>query len=459
MMLFLFIILILMFIILLYLFLQKWGYAPSIDLNSVAKGIKSIAFLKNPRLVMLNKNNQPVKVYNLKNEINFIGRGGNNLINIPDNYVSKQHAVIKYTPNGLIISDLGSRNGTFLNGEKILKGSYKVLKDGDLIKIGNSKFIIEIPEIKHVDIKVRKVKHLNIVEKKKTPLKVPTPTGFLNLTQIPIRVKRKIGEGGMAEVYESILNNNIKAALKIIKRSLTGDKEILNRFEREIKINGILNHPNIVKYLGYGIFDSGINGNPKLNGLHCFAMEYIDSPTLRFFIKKLNLKQIIVVILYICDALYYAHSKKIIHRDIKPENIFILKNGMVKLSDFGIAKIKDFASTVSLGTSIIGTPAYISPEIAIGLEPIDERSDIYSLGVVFYEMVTGKKPFEGNFMTLIYKHAKENPLPPMQIKPDIPEKINNIILKMLEKDREQRYQNVMEIKKDLIDFLGKQNVS
>jgi len=457
-MLFLFIILILVFIVLIYLFLQKWGYAPSINLDSVAKGIKSIASLKNPRLIMLNKNREPIKVYSLKNEINFIGRGGNNLINIPDNYISKQHAVIRYTPNGLIISDLGSRNGTFLNGERILKGNYKILKDGDLIKIGNTDFVIEIPEVKYGDIKVKRVENINIVEKKETPLKVATPTGFLNLTEIPIKIIRKIGEGGMAEVYESILNNNTKAALKIIKRSLTGDKEILNRFEREIKINSILNHPNIVKYLGYGIFDSSINGNPKLNGLPCFAMEYINSSTLRFFIKKLNLRQIIIVILYICDALYYAHNKKIIHRDIKPENIFILKNGVVKLSDFGIAKIKDFASTVSLGTSIIGTPAYISPEIAIGLESIDERSDIYSLGVVFYEMVTGKKPFEGNFMTLIYKHAKENPVPPIQIKPDIPEKINNIILKMLEKNREKRYQNVMEIKKDLSEFIGKQNV-
>jgi pSer/pThr/pTyr-binding forkhead associated (FHA) protein len=345
-MLFLFIILILVFIVLIYLFLQKWGYAPSINLDSVAKGIKSIASLKNPRLIMLNKNREPIKVYSLKNEINFIGRGGNNLINIPDNYISKQHAVIRYTPNGLIISDLGSRNGTFLNGERILKGSYKILKDGDLIKIGNTDFIIEIPEVKYGDIKVKRVENINIVEKKETPLKVATPTGFLNLTEIPIKIIRKIGEGGMAEVYESILNNNTKAALKIIKRSLTGDKEILNRFEREIKINSILNHPNIVKYLGYGIFDSSINGNPKLNGLPCFAMEYINSSTLRFFIKKLNLRQIIIVILYICDALYYAHSKKIIHRDIKPENIFILKNGVVKLSDFGIAKIKDFASTV-----------------------------------------------------------------------------------------------------------------
>ncbi|MGB9763478.1 MAG: protein kinase domain-containing protein [Minisyncoccia bacterium] len=451
----LFIIFILLFIIFLYLFLQRWGYAPSINLESVAKGIKSIASLKNPRLIMID-NNKPVKIYYLKNEINVIGRGGNNLINIPDSFVSKQHAVIRYTPNGLIISDLGSKNGTFLNSERILKGGYKILKDGDLIKIGNSEFIIEIPQVKYGEIKVRKVE--NLIKEKETPLKVTTPLGFLNLANIPIKIIKKIGEGGMAEVYESILNNNTKAALKIIKRSLTGDKEILNRFEREIKINSILNHPNIVKYLGYGIFNSNINGNPKLNGLPCFAMEYINSPTLRFYIKKLNLKQIVIVILYICDALNYAHSKKIIHRDIKPENIFILKNGLVKISDFGIAKIKDFASTVSLGTSIIGTPAYISPEIAIGMDSIDERSDIYSLGVVFYEMVVGRKPFEGNFMTLIYKHAKEDPVPPIQIKPDISEKINNIILKMLKKNRDERYQNVMEIKKDLINFLGEQNV-
>ncbi|MBC7195056.1 MAG: protein kinase, partial [Caldisericia bacterium] len=410
--------------------------------------------LKNPRLILLNKDKKPVKVYYLKNEINFIGRGGNNLINIPDNFMSKQHAVIRYTPNGLIISDLGSKNGTFLNGERLLKGNYKILKDGDLIKIGNTDFIIEIPEIRYRDIKIKKQEVLNIPEKQVSQ-KVFTPKGFLNLTTIQIKIIRKIGEGGMAEVYESILNNNTKAALKVLKRSLSGDKEILERFEREIKINSILNHPNIVKYYGFGVFDSKINGNPKLNGLPCFAMEYINTSTLRSVIKKLSLKQAIIIILYLCDALNYAHSKKIIHRDIKPENIFILRNGVVKLSDFGIAKIKDFASTVSLGTSIIGTPAYISPEIAIGMDSIDERSDIYSLGVVFYEMVTGRKPFEGNFMTLIYKHAKENPLPPIQIKSDIPIKINNIILKMLEKNREARYQSAVEIKQELADFLSK----
>ncbi len=453
-MLILFISLILVFIIFIYLFLQRWGYSPSIDFDSVIKGIKSVASLKNPRLIIID-NNKPVKIYYLKNEINLIGRGRSNLINIPDSFASKQHAVIRYTPNGLIISDLGSKNGTFLNGEKILKGEYRFLKDGDLIKVGNTSFVIEIPGIKYSEMK--KAEEQKVYEKKPTPIKVITPTDFLNLNQIPIKIIRKIGEGGMAEVYESVLDNSVKAALKVLKRSLTGDKEILDRFEREIKINSILNHPNIVKYLGFGVFNSTINGNPKLNNLPCFAMEFINSSTLRFYIKKLNLKQSIIIMLYLCDALSYAHSKKIIHRDIKPENIFILKNGVVKISDFGIAKIKDFASTVSLGTSIIGTPAYISPEIAIGMDSIDERSDIYSLGVVFYEMVTGKKPFEGNFMTLIYKHAKENPVPPIQIKPDIPEKINNIILKMLEKNRENRFQNALEIKKDLINFLGNQN--
>jgi serine/threonine-protein kinase len=152
------------------------------------------------------------------------------------------------------------------------------------------------------------------------------------------------------------------------------------------------------------------------------------------------------------EALSYAHKKGIIHRDIKPDNIFLLKDGKIKVSDFGIAKIKDFASTISLGMAILGTPAYMSPELAMGLDDVDERSDIYSVGVIFYEMVTKRKPFEGNFMTLIYKHANERPVNPIEINSSIPQKLNDIIMKMLEKDKNRRFQNADEIRKELLNI-------
>lgn len=448
----LFVVIIILFIGFLIYILTDWGYIPPIFVDSIKNFFERKEVQKEyiPKLIMLDLNGRPVKIFPLTNEINKIGRGLNNSIILSNNFVSREHAIIKFSRNSLLIADLGSRNGTFLNGVRLRKGIFATLNQDDIVKLGNVNLKIDFQKVSNLEIKDKKIE-----KEIPKPQPVITPKGFLNLTKTSLRINRKIGEGGMAEVYEAKVlfeDREVAIALKVLKRALHGEADIKERFEREIKINSILNHPYIVKYLGFGVFNSQINGFPKLNGLLCFAMELIRSNTLRYYIKSLNIKQSIAIIIMLSESLSYAHKKGIIHRDIKPDNIFLLKDGKIKVSDFGIAKIKDFASTISLGIAILGTPAYMSPELAMGLDDIDERSDIYSMGVIFYEMVTKRKPFEGNFMTLIYKHANERPVNPIEINSSIPQKLNDIIMKMLEKDKNMRFQNADEIRKELLNI-------
>ena len=247
----------------------------------------------------------------------------------------------------------------------------------------------------------------------------------------------------MAIVYKArdvILNRNV--AVKVLRDEFTTDEEFIRRFETEAQSAARLTHSNIVS-----IFDVGVD-----NGIYYIVMELIQGKTLKEIIIEekgpLPWKWSVNVAIQIASALDMAHKNNIIHRDIKPHNIIITEDGVAKVTDFGIAKAVSNSTITAFGTTI-GSVHYFSPEHARG-GYTDAKSDIYSLGVVMYEMLTGRVPFDADTpVSVALKHMQEEPVEPKEINPNIPESINKIIMKALKKDPMQRYQTSMELLLDL----------
>jgi serine/threonine-protein kinase len=247
----------------------------------------------------------------------------------------------------------------------------------------------------------------------------------------------EIGKGGMGVIYKArdkVLDRVI--ALKVLYASLQKNKKIIDTFVREAKSAAALNHLNIVT-----IFDAGIE-----KGSYYIAMEYIEGNTMREIVKKkpLSIPQVLGILKQVCRGLIYAHSKHIVHRDLTTNNIMLSKKKVVKIMDFGLARvIRDLLSEQSI---IGGTPSYMSPEQVEG-DPIDHRTDIYTLGVTLFEMTTGELPFkEGN---IGFHHLNTMPPVPNSLRPEIPAFLNDIIVRCMQKKREDRYQSVSELLMDI----------
>ena len=253
----------------------------------------------------------------------------------------------------------------------------------------------------------------------------------------------KIGNGGMATVYKAtdkVLKRNV--AVKILRDEFTTDDEFIKRFEVEAQSAARLTHPNIVS-----IYDVGVDGN-----LYYIVMELIQGKTLKEIIVKekgpLPWKWSINVSIQIASALEMAHGNNIIHRDIKPHNIIITEDGVAKVTDFGIAKAVSNSTITAFGTTI-GSVHYFSPEHARG-GFTDAKSDLYSLGVVMYEMVTGRVPFDADTpVSVALKHMQEEPVEPIELNPNLPIAVNKIIMRALQKDTTLRYQTASEMLVDL----------
>lgn len=260
-----------------------------------------------------------------------------------------------------------------------------------------------------------------------------------------------IGKGGMGEVYLAQDNNlNRRVALKLLPRYFAEDKERMSRFQRESKFFSALNHPNIVTLFEVGNFEGSL----------FIVTEFIQGVTLREFVKreKLSLLSALKISIQIVSAMESAHDLGIVHRDMKPDNIMIRTDGIVKVLDFGVAKLiekreglSDINLDVSLATNpgtVIGTTNYMSPEQTKGKE-VDARSDIFSFGVVLYEMIAGQLPFEGeNAVEMIGAILKVEPKP---LNAEVPTEIATIISKCLRKDRDERYQTIKDVGNDLKD--------
>ena len=256
------------------------------------------------------------------------------------------------------------------------------------------------------------------------------------------KVIDKLGEGGMGVLYlAEDLQLNRKAVLKFLPPDMMNDLETNLRFKREAQSAGSLSHPNIVT-----IYDVGVHENKTF-----IAMEYVEGKTLRELIKsdELTIEKITDISVQICEGLNEAHSKGITHRDIKPENILIDEKGKVKIVDFGLAKIKNTSRGITKQDSTVGTLKYMSPE-QIRNQNVDHRSDIWSFGVILYEMITGKYPFKGEHdASLFYSIINQSPEPLARYKSDIAEGFQRIIDKSLDKDPETRYQHIDELLSDL----------
>jgi beta-lactam-binding protein with PASTA domain/tRNA A-37 threonylcarbamoyl transferase component Bud32 len=257
-------------------------------------------------------------------------------------------------------------------------------------------------------------------------------------------VLEKIGSGGMALVYRAkdIYLNRI-VAIKILREQFTSDEEFVKRFRREAQAVASLSHNNIVSIYDVGHDDIGA---------YYLVMEMVEGRNLKELIREkgpFSTREMVEIATQICDALAHAHEHQIIHRDIKPHNIILTNEGKAKVTDFGLARAVSTATVTHTG-NIMGSVHYFSPEQARG-EIADEKSDIYSLGVVLYEMVTGKLPFEGeSAISIALSKIQNDPVPPREINPQIGEVLEKVILKAMAKDPKKRYNSVVELRRNLI---------
>ncbi len=265
-------------------------------------------------------------------------------------------------------------------------------------------------------------------------------------------IQEEIGKGGMGIVYRAYdpdIDRNL--ALKVLRPERTFEWEVTQRFLREAKAAGRLTHPNIVT-----IYDVGED-----DGRAFIAMEFLEGTPLSKLIKerKISFEEAVDYAIQIAGALDYAHKEGVVHRDIKPSNIIITDEKRVKITDFGIARVQDVSLAEQTRTGqILGTPSYMAPEQVQG-KKVDGRADLFSLGIILYEMISGKKPYEGdNIASLFHSILTQDPEPITRIVAHIPKELDKVLSRALEKDREKRYQTGKEFARDLALVLEKKKL-
>ncbi|MGQ9599049.1 MAG: protein kinase domain-containing protein [Anaerolineae bacterium] len=356
-----------------------------------------------------------------------IGRNPDNDVRLLDDVmVSRHHAVIVIEQGQYVLYDRDSANGTWVNEQRIFR---HVLTPGDQIQIWQSQFLFSVPGLSP-----------------RSPPQTPASSPTIHVTGdyfCGYSLESLLGRGGMSEVFKARDANGKTVAIKILNET---DPYLVTKFVQEgNKIGPLLRgHPNIVY-----VYEFGQGPDNRLY----IVMEFVDAPSLRKVIRKeWTEAEIVSVIGQVCSGLAFAHENRIIHRDIKPENILLTADGMVKIVDFGIAKLTS-ASTVTRD-KIVGTPEYISPEQARG-DPVLPASDVYSLGVVLYEMQTGSVPFRrpstgDSYMAaveVIRQHLKDPPDPLHKRNPGRPvsRRLEKVTMRALSKDLKSRYPTAREM--------------
>ena len=260
-------------------------------------------------------------------------------------------------------------------------------------------------------------------------------------------VLEALGSGGMADVFlahDEVLDRDV--ALKVLNRRFSGDAQFVERFRREARSAATLSHPNVVP-----IYDRG----EAEDGACYISMEYLPGGTLKERITRdapMDPKVVSETAGQIAEALQAAHEGGVIHRDVKPQNVLVTRAGDVKVGDFGIARAE--SSGTMTGEEVLGTAAYMSPEQASG-RPVDPRSDLYSLGVVMYEMLTGVLPFAANgSVSVAMKHANETPASPKSRNPDVPDAIDDLVVRLLSKDPDDRPPSASALADELRSLAG-----
>ena len=272
------------------------------------------------------------------------------------------------------------------------------------------------------------------------------------------RIERLIGSGGMANVYQAEdLTTGKSVAVKVLKAEYARDGEFVRRFRSEAQAVLNLSHENIVRSIDVG----------QWQDVNFIVLEYVPGKTLKETIREeapFDNRRIISIGAQLCEGLEHAHSRNVVHRDVKPQNIILTDRGRAKIADFGIARFTDASTLTYAGDKVLGSVHYVSPEQARG-ERVDQKSDIYSLGIVLYEMATGTVPFDSeNTVTIAVKHLQEQMVPPIERNPALSPALNGIILRATSKNKADRYDSMKELRRDLlravrepdVDFAGRE---
>jgi serine/threonine protein kinase len=386
-----------------------------------------------------------------------IGRGGESDIALDDKMVSRNHAEIVRTDDGWVIRDLGSRHKIRFGGRQY---DAHLFKDGDGVGLGPYELVFqEIP---------RAIAHDRVMGSggptrpapDSKPLDVQTEPEPPAALQIPgYRLVREIGRGGMGRVFEAYqLSTKRRVALKVLLDGPFSTAQARGRFEREVVIVAGLRHGNIAQ-----VYESGLH-----EGLYWFAMEFVDGRPIDVVVREDGYSPAATVQLMIkvCDAIGYAHEQGVIHRDLSPRNILVSSDGEPHVVDFGLAKVLsarlDGESTISLRGDLLGTPAYMSPEqTSRQPDSVDARTDVYSLGVVLYRLVTGSYPYraQGRLDEIIKEIATADPKPPRSQSDSVSAELEAILFKTLEKDPDDRYPDAKALGEDLQRMLADQPVA
>lgn len=260
------------------------------------------------------------------------------------------------------------------------------------------------------------------------------------------KIISELGKGGMSDVYEArdvIFRREV--ALKIIKYENAKRIDNLIRFQNEARFSAAFNHPNIVKIYDYG----------EYNNLPYIVTEYVKGQTLRDVLdykRCFSLNESCSIMLQLCDALIEVHSKNIVHRDIKPQNVYYASDGEIKLGDFGISVLLGSGMNVNENKKVMGTAQYLAPELVYG-EKATFQSDIYAMGITFFELLTGRVPFDGkNPHDVAVMQVEKEVSSPLTINPDLPKEVEYIIFKAVNKNLDERYKSVNEMKKDILSL-------
>jgi len=342
-----------------------------------------------------------------------IGRDTGCALTFPDSLTSRQHLSVRCTRGRLVLRDLSSRNGTFVNGQEVRKTV--ALKLGDQIEVGETLLSLLADDER------------------------PTQGGLVGREVAGFEILERVGRGGMGTVYRARqLSLDRIVAFKVLSPSLAWDEESIERFVREARAAARLVHPNIVRALGVG----------REGPIYYLAMEYMTGGSIEDKIEgegRIAPDRAVPMLMDVARGLAYAESQGVVHRDIKPENLMLDEHGTVKIVDMGIAGQLEGRRTLAQTEGVFGSPHYIAPEQAAG-ERIDYRVDLYSLGASAYRMLSGRTVFQGESQTeIMARHVNEDPMPLKRVAPWVPRRFCDVVMRMLEKDPDDRYQSAAEV--------------
>lgn len=355
--------------------------------------------------------------YPLTKDLSVMGRQSTCEVQVMDNMSSRAHCQIRRDGKLYSMVDLGSRNGTKLNGKKV---GERLLSFGDKIAIGDCEYQL---------------------------VKEPGDQD-LNDLLTKYEVQEKVGEGGMGIVYKALQRSMARTvALKILSPKYSQRPKFVDQFIREARAAGQLNHPNIIQ-----VHEVGTE-----NGIHFFSMEYVDGPTCTQVLRmsgSLEPFEALEIARQTARALEYAHDHRLIHQDIKPDNIMIGANNTIKLADLGISKTFDEAEADAGSKRVMGTPHYMAPEAAMG-KKVDQRIDIYSLGATLYHLIAGRTPFTAASATAVLRSQVMDAPPPLkEFKPDAPDVVCALIDKMMAKKADDRFQTAAQVADEIDRMLA-----